>query len=244
MSRFSFLISALLLATIPWITGCVHQPIIPDGYVPPPPPPTDTLTVLPDNPCDPDSVYFLNTIQPLINSNCAIPGCHDAGTAEDGVILDTYANIINTGDVRPGDPSDSELFEVLVETDPDKLMPPPGSGVGPLTPDQIMAIFTWIQQGALENGCDDCDTTNFTFSTGVWPIINTSCTGCHSGSAPQGGIALTNYTEVAASAASGALLGSMSGAAGYVSMPYNAPRLPDCSVDIIARWIDDGAPNN
>ncbi len=222
--------------------SCVHEPIIPDGWTPPVTPP-DTPLVNPTNPCDEDSVYFANTILPLLTSSCAIPGCHDPATAEDGVVLNSYGNIISTGEIVPGNPGDSELFEAITETDPDKIMPPPGSGVT-LTPDQIMDIFTWIQQGAPNNGCDGCDTTAVTFSGSVWPIVNTSCTGCHSGSAPQGGVSLTNHAQVAAAAADGSLLGSLNGTGGFTPMPYNSTPLSDCSIATIRIWIENGAPND
>ncbi len=231
----------LLMAAV--ITACQHEPFIPDGWVPPIVPPVDTPSQ-PLDPCDPDSVYFTNTILPLLNSSCAIPGCHDAGTAEEGVILSSYSQIINTGEIEPGNPSDSEVFKVITEDDPDKIMPPPGSGVPPLTPDQIMDIFTWIQQGALNNGCDGCDTTAVAFSSSVFPLIQTNCTGCHSGPSPQGGLSLTNYAQISASANSGILMNSLNGTGGTVPMPFNQPTLSDCAKRTVQIWIEDGTPNN
>src|SRR5690554_5915626 len=78
--------------------------------------------------CDPDTIYFAQSILPLLVSNCAMPGCHSAGSAEDGVILNNYENIMNTGDVRAFDLDGSDLYEVITEDDPDKFMPPPGEG--------------------------------------------------------------------------------------------------------------------
>jgi hypothetical protein len=223
-------------------SSCVHDPLVSDM----PDVPVDTGgvdTSLGGNPCHPDSVYFANDILPLLVSSCAIPGCHDPATAEDGVVLNSYNNIINTGDIEPGDPSDSDLYEVITETDPDKVMPPPGSGLS-LTPDQIMDIFVWIQQGALDNSCSDCDTTDVTFSGTVWPIVNTSCTGCHSGSSPQGGVSLTNHAQVAAAAANGSLLGTLRAEPGYTLMPFGGPALSECAIAAIERWIEDGSPDN
>lgn len=235
-----------LLIMMAIASSCVHEPILPDVPTPPNPVDTggvDTTTVMGGNPCDPDSVYFENDILPLLISSCAIPGCHDPATAEDGVVLNNYGNIISTGEVVPGNPGASEIFEAITETDPDKLMPPPGSGVS-LTPDQIMTIFSWIQQGALNNGCTDCDTSAVTFSGTVWPLVNTSCTGCHSGSAPQGGVSLTNHAQVAAAAANGSLLGTLNNDPGYPLMPFNGPALSDCAIAAVRIWIEDGSPDN
>jgi len=242
LSQTFYAATCVLLAAVT-ISSCQHDPYLPDGWVPPIDPPVDTPGQ-PLDPCDPDSVYFTNTILPLLNSSCAIPGCHDAGTAEDGVILTSYSLIISTGDIVPGNPSASEVYENITEDDPDKVMPPPGSGVPPLTPDQIMDIFTWIQQGAQNNGCDGCDTTAVTFSGSIFPLIQTTCTGCHSGPSPQGGLSLTNYAQVAASANSGILMNSLNGTGGIVPMPFNQPTLSDCAKRTVQIWIEDGTPNN
>ena len=195
-------------------------------------------------PCDPDTVYFQNTILPLLQSSCGIIGCHDPGTASDGIVLTSYQSIMESNVVDPGDPSGSDLYEVLVESDPDKRMPPPPRS--PLTPEQITSVFKWIEQGALNNHCDEieCDTVNVTFSQTVWPIIQGSCYGCHSGTTPQGGINLSNYDNVVAVANSGRLMGAIRHEAGFSPMPQNGAQLSDCKITQIQKWIDDGTPNN
>ena len=35
--------------------------------------------------CDPNTVYFTNTILPLLQSRCAQPGCHAQADMQDGV---------------------------------------------------------------------------------------------------------------------------------------------------------------
>jgi hypothetical protein len=103
--------------------------------------------------CDPDTVYFQQAVLPLIVSSCAIPGCHDPGSNEDGVTLNNYQNIFNTADVDPFDLDGSDLYEVITETDPDKLMPPPDQYPS-LTADEIAIIRDWILQGVLNNSCE------------------------------------------------------------------------------------------
>ena len=88
--------------------------------------------------CDPDTVYFRNDVLPLLLSNCTTSGCHDQETAQKGVVLIDYASVISTGDIKPGNPDGSEIFEKITETDPDKRMPPPPNTA--LTPDQINII--------------------------------------------------------------------------------------------------------
>lgn len=195
-------------------------------------------------PCDPDTIYFENDILPLLQSSCGTTGCHDPITAEDDVILTNYADIMATGKIVPGDAQESELYEVITESDPDKIMPPPPNNS--LNASQIELIYTWIQQGALNNYCEqeDCDTVNVTFSSTVLPIIQNSCTGCHSGANPDGGIRLENYSDIVAVASSGSLIGVITHAAGYSPMPKNGSKLSDCKIAQIQKWIEDGTPEN
>lgn len=193
------------------------------------------------DPCDPDTVYFQNTILPLLASSCAQTDCHDAATLEDGVGMFDYAHIMQQ--VSAGDPSDSDLFEVLYETG-DDLMPPMDAG-GPLTQEQKDLIELWIAQGAQNNSCvADCDPAQFTFTAVIQPMIENNCQGCHSGSNPDGGLLLTSYDAIYASAMNGSLMSSLLGTDGYTLMPYQSNALVQCKIDQVQAWIDAGAPNN
>jgi hypothetical protein len=199
--------------------------------------------------CDPDTVYFQNDILPLLLSSCGTNGCHDEGTAQEGIILTSYLHVMQSDVVKAFDPNDSEMYEKITENDPDKRMPPPPRL--PLNQGQIDMIYTWIAQGALDNSCDagDCDTLNVTFSGTIFPMIQNRCYGCHSGPEPQSGISLENYASVSAAAAiapgnPGSLLGAVTGAQGNSPMPKNGPPLPDCNIEQIKKWIEDGMPDN
>ena len=63
--------------------------------------------------CSPDTVYFKQKILPLIVSNCAMSGCHDAISKRDGVILTDYTNIMR--EVKISNPTDSDLYKSLIE---------------------------------------------------------------------------------------------------------------------------------
>ncbi|MBN1337823.1 MAG: hypothetical protein JXA03_00790 [Bacteroidales bacterium] len=200
-------------------------------------------------PCDPDTAYFQNDVLPLLQSSCGVIGCHDPGTATERVILTSYNFVMQTTEVVPGQPWESEIYEVIMEDDPEKRMPP--SPQQPLTVEQKALIYKWIAQGALNNHCDDedCDSINVTFSQTVWPIVQNSCFGCHSGPAPSGGISLTNHGQVKAASSipagnPGSLLGSVTWANGNVPMPKNGFQLSECKIAQIKKWIQDGMPNN
>lgn len=217
--------------------ACQHEPF---GSGEDPAVPTD-----PDA-CDPDVVYFESQVLPILQSSCAISGCHDAATAEDGVVLTSYEKVMQTGEIRAGNPRDSELYEKLVENDKDERMPPPPRER--LPQEQIDLIAKWITQGAKDLTCNDdsgvCNTENVGFAATVQPIINTHCRGCHSGGSPSGNVNLSTYSGIAAVANSGRLYGAIAHQPGFIAMPQGGAKLSQCSIDQVKNWIDAGAPNN
>ncbi|MBI1223644.1 MAG: hypothetical protein GC192_00275 [Bacteroidetes bacterium] len=230
-------------------TSCKHPPLFDDDGLTP----VDSMdtTVVIDTfptgtPCDPDSVYFETDVLPILISSCAKSGCHNAASHEKGVILDSYANVVQTGDVRPFDLNGSDLYEVITETDPDKRMPQPPNA--PLTQAQIQLIAKWINQGAQDLHCDPafgaCDTTNISFSQTLKPILNFYCVGCHSGAGASGNVHLDAYAGVKSVAQNGKLLGVISWAPGFQKMPQGGNQLDDCKIAKFKTWIDSGAPEN
>ncbi len=237
---FSFL---LILATV----GCQHEPVTPviintggnDGG-------SGTGGVHNGIPCNADTVYFEQDILPLLVSNCAMPGCHDAGTAQENVILTNYQHIIQTGEIVAGFPDGSELFEKITENDLDDRMPPlPAAG---LSTDQIALVRKWIQQGAQNNRCNSnngpCDTSNISFSGHIKPVLQGNCVGCHHASLSSGGINLSTHAGVVSAATSGRLTGAVRHQTGYVSMPPGGNALDSCNIAKIEYWILKGLPNN
>jgi hypothetical protein len=85
-----------------YMGGCVHEP----ATIATDPNPVDTTT---GNPCDSNRVYFDKQVLPLLLSSCAVAGCHDPITREDGVVLNSFDNVINTGDIKAFDPGGSKL---------------------------------------------------------------------------------------------------------------------------------------
>lgn len=202
----------------------------------------------PPHPCDPDTVYFEMDVLPILMSSCAKSGCHDA-TAQDGVRLDSYAAVMGSNVVTPGNPDNSDLYEEIMEDDPDKIMPPPPNT--PLDAVQKEIIRKWIAQGAQNLFCDEmCDTVNVTFSGIIWPeIIQPYCFGCHNGAGASGGVQLENHTQVAAAAMipagqPGSLWGAITHSSGNSPMPKNQNKLSDCKISQVKKWIDAGTPGS
>lgn len=233
---------ALLLLLLS-MAACVHPPVQPIAEPDPDPDPAQidsTVRVVEE--CHPDTLYYVQQIQPMLNSNCAFSGCHNESSARAGVVLTTYGNLLTSDIVEAGDPADSKLYEVITEPDPAQAMPPNA----PLTTEQIAMIDTWIRQGAQNLSCEDldCDTTNVTYSGYVRPWLDLHCTGCHVGVNAGGGVFLSGFGSVQEVALNGQFLGSIQHDAGFSPMPKGEDKLADCDITKIKLWIEDGAPNN
>ena len=217
--------------------ACKHEIPVPN--------PTGDGEIIHTETCHPDTVYFQQDILPMLVAACGISGCHDAGTAEDDIVIDSWANLIYSDDndlVVPGAPDESELFEVITEDDQDKIMPPPPAN--PFSPTQIDLIATWIAQGALNNSCNTCDTAQFSFNAVILPMMQNNCTSCHGGSSPEAGLDLTTYDGIAGAASYSNLMERISHAAGFDPMPPSGDGLSDCQVQQVQSWINSGMPNN
>ena len=195
-------------------------------------------------PCDPDVVYFEKDVLPLFLGNCAFSGCHDAATASDGVVLDNYDDIINTGEIKAFDLNESKVYEVITEDDEDKVMPPGDK----LDNELINLIATWILQGAENLDCDEemepCDTVDVSYSGFVADVFQMHCNGCHGTGVANGGVITDNYNDVKEAVDSGRLFGALNWDDGFSNMPQGQDQLDQCILDKIKSWIDAGAENN
>lgn len=235
MKRHERLLLGLGICAV-WGGGCTHAPWTPSGDEPP--------VVVVD--CEPDVIYFQQDVLPLLQSACAQSGCHDASAAED-IRLDSYAAIFQSGEsnlVVPGNPGASELWEVLVEDNPDKIMPPPPASA--LNAEQIGRIWDWIEQGALNLSCEGgCDTLNVTFSGTIVPLLADRCVSCHSGASPDGGVNLSTHAGVVSAVDTRGLVAAIRQTGGGVSaMPPSGTPLTECQIRAVELWIADGKPNN
>lgn len=194
-------------------------------------------------------VCFQSEILPLFQTNCAKSNCHDAASNKDGYILDSYDNLFKKdgrpekNNIKPGNPEDSKIYKVLFETGNDKMPPPPNPD---LTSVQKNLIARWIKEGAQNTGfcVSSCDSTQFKFAANIQPILQTHCTGCHSGPTPPNGVNLTTYASVQPLALNGLLYGVVAHLPGYDAMPKGSGMLSACEIAQIRRWAQAGAPNN
>ena len=82
------------------------------------------------------------------------PKCMTCHTAGSGLYdFSTYRGLMNDADelFEMDDPEDSDLIEAVTKTGRG-AMPPPRSGIAPLTPDEVQVLLQWIRRGLPEKG--------------------------------------------------------------------------------------------
>ena len=90
-----------------------------------------------------------------------------------------------------------------------------------------------------------CDTTTVTYAADIQPIFNAKCNtaGCHDATA-SGGYSFATHAGAQPAALNGKLIGCVTWTTGFVPMPQNQPKLSDCEIDKLRRWVNQGALNN
>ncbi len=238
-------------AAVCWVVlialACKHDPIVDTT---PDPPVVDPVDTVPDGtgmgvPCDPDSVYFRNTILPILVANCTQSGCHNSVDQTEGIVLTSYEQLMSTVEgVTLTDWHENKLVRAITETDPEKRMPQVPNPT--LTPAQIAQIQTWVSQGAQNNACNEsfggCETSGVTYANFFQPLVQAKCQGCHSGASAQGGVVLAHYNGAKTVALNGKLYAAITRTSNW--MPNGGAKLDDCTQDKIKAWIDAGAPEN
>lgn len=202
---------------------------------------SDTTDTMGTYPVD-TSLCFERDILPIFISNCAKSGCHDAASHEEGYVLTSYATITSRK-FYPGQPGKTEIYKKITDNGKDMMPPPPEA---PLTARQIDLIKDWISRGAPNTtGCaQNCDTTRYTFSGAIRPMLDKYCKGCHNNATASGGYSYETYAGVKAAVDVGRLLGSVRHTAGYKAMPQGGNKLSDCEIRQIEQWVEAGANNN
>src|SRR6266436_1962792 len=76
------------------------------------------VVVLPAGAQAPQPIDFAHDIVPLLKARCA--ECHTNGKYKGSFSLDTRAEILKKKAVVPGKSADSELFQRITSTDPEK----------------------------------------------------------------------------------------------------------------------------
>lgn len=90
-----------------------------------------------------------------------------------------------------------------------------------------------------------CDDITVTFSGTVSTILQ-PCQSCHSNSnasSSGNGIKMQDYPDVLTMASNGKLMSSVNHTSAY-PMPKGGGKLPQCEIDQLQKWINNGSLNN
>ncbi len=89
------------------------------------------------------------------------------------------------------------------------------------------------------------------YTSDVVPILTRSCFRCHGPYRADKGLRLDSYQRIMAGDSYGAILipgdSSLSAMVSVIrngTMPHDSTKLLPAEIDILARWIDSGAPRN
>lgn len=191
------------------------------------------------------AICFDTQVLPIIVSNCASSGCHDAKSKKDGYDLTSYATITQKGIVA-GDASKSKIYKSMIDTGEDRMPP-----AGPIASEKINIIKEWINQGAKNITCQGTnsgtgtlpDSLQISYVKHLKPVIDTYCVGCHKANDASGNVLLDSYASVKLVATNGRLYGSIAHLSGFSPMPTTS-KLSDCQIKAFKNWIDQGMKNN
>lgn len=184
-------------------------------------------------------VCFQENVLPVFVSKCGVPGCHDANGHKEGYDLTNYEGIMKG--IKAKHPLQSEIYREISGSNPS--MPP--MNYEQLTGKELAYIKIWIKMGAKNSSnCSACDTSLYTYSGRIKPLLDTWCKGCHNSNNPSGGYDFSSYNETAIAASDGSLVGTVQHLSGYSPMPKNTSQLNSCDISAIEKWVNSGFPNN
>jgi cytochrome c553 len=90
--------------------------------------------------------------------------------------------------------------------------------------------------------CTTCTPEEITYSNTVAGLLDRSCTNCHGGSFPSGGVSLNSYAQAKSNGESGALLGTIKHQSPFSPMPQGSNKWSDADIAKIEAWINNGYP--
>ena len=91
-------------------------------------------------------------------------------------------------------------------------------------------------------GIKPCDTTDITWESPVRGILQQYCVMCHGPSFAAKGVRHDSYESEKIVINDGRLRGVINHLPGYSKMPKDRGKLPECELNILNTWLDNGAP--
>lgn len=90
----------------------------------------------------------------------------------------------------------------------------------------------------------ECDTIGITWESTIEEILEFNCVICHGPETSYNNVRHDSYVSELVVVNDGRLRGVVNHLPGYVQMPFDRPKLPDCKLKQINNWLDNGAPEN
>jgi hypothetical protein len=215
---------------------------------------TPTASVKPD---------FTRDIAPIFQKSC-LP-CHAGEKPQGGLRLDSEAHALKGGEsgkaIIPGNSEKSPLVKRLIGNGEETRMP---MGADPLPASQIKLIRAWIDQNSFAVAEDavpaqiapvaahTSQDSPGIFASRIRPILAARCYSCHGPDLQQNGLRLDSLAAVLKGSDNGRVIVPGDSqrsplvrrllAMDRPRMPYGAPPLSAEDMDLIRKWIDQGAP--
>ena len=113
----------------------------------------------------------------------------------------------------------------------------------------LISLVLLVSCGSNQAG--DTDEPMISFSSDVSPILNQKCIGCHGSIQPLAGLDLSSYEGIMAGTKGKPVVEPGSSSNSLLvkvvksgSMPKNGAKLTDDQVEILSKWVDQGASDN
>lgn len=92
----------------------------------------------------------------------------------------------------------------------------------------------------------NCNGISPTYDGEIKSILNTHCafSGCHNATSKKGGIILSDYANAKTESTKDRFLGSIQHLKGYKSMPQDASKLDEVTIQKLSCWVQNGSPQN
>lgn len=191
-------------------------------------------------------VDFRRDIEPILRTSCV--QCHAGANVQAGLSLDSRAGLLQGGVSGPaivaGRSADSLLLQRVRGQGVAMRMPPGGV----LTDSQVATLAAWVDAGVPWPEAEPAAVGNpVDFVRDIQPIFRANCYTCHSGEKPLGktrfdakATALT--VIVPGRSAESRMIHRLLGQHDEPRMPFQQPPLPEATIALLRRWIDEGAP--
>jgi len=109
-------------------------------------------------------------------------------------------------------------------------------------------LLTAFLQSCVNNNEEDlygikpCDITNVTWASKIAEIMQNNCVPCHGPEVAYKGVRHDTYEYEMIVVNDGRLRGVVNHLPGYSKMPKDRGKLPECELQLINIWLDNGAP--